>query len=380
MSGLWSRFADYIRETDKILLSICLFTSFYGAAIVLSATRFTGTSRAFFVQLLGILLGLVAAVTISSISSYDRFVQAWPAFAIVAVGLVALTFFIGYAPEGTDDKAWIKLPAGMSFQPSELLKIAFTITFARHVSAIEGKESTFKNLILLCMHGAVPILLIHFQGDDGTALILAVMFIVMMFAAGVKLRYFLIAFALLAAAAPIMWVGVMSDDQKSRFEILFDLESDLYGKGWQQWRARTAMANGGFFGQGYMKGDFVQGNKLPKGYNDFIFSSAGEELGMLGLLAIMALLLAICIRILIVAHKAKNKAGKIICAGVFAMIATQSIINIGMCTCLLPVIGITLPFFSAGGTSIVATFLGIGLVTNVYMHRANRVMYLNDDY
>lgn len=101
---------------------------------------------------------------------------------------------------------------------------------------------------------------------------------------------------------------------------------------------------------------------------------------MLGLLAIMALLLAICIRILIVAHKAKNKAGKIICAGVFAMIATQSIINIGMCTCLLPVIGITLPFFSAGGTSIVATFLGIGLVTNVYMHRANRVMYLNDDY
>ena len=380
MSWLWSRIADFIRETDKVLLSVCLFTSLFGAAIVLSATRFTGTSRAFFVQLFGVLLGLIAAVIISKITSYDRFVQAWPVFAIVAVGLVVLTFFIGYAPEGTDDKAWIKLPAGMSFQPSELLKIAFTVTFAKHVSSIEGKENSFKNIILLCIHGAFPVMLIHLQGDDGTALILAFMFVVMMFAAGIKLRYFLIALGLIVVAAPILWVGVMSDDQKSRFEILFNLESDLYGKGWQQWRARTAMANGGLFGQGYMQGEFVQGNKLPKGYNDFIFASAGEELGMLGLIAIMGLLLAICIRILIVAHRSKNKAGKIICSGIFAMIATQSIINIGMCTCMLPVIGITLPFFSAGGTSLFTTFLGIGLVNNVYMHRANRVMYLNDDY
>ena len=189
----------------------------------------------------------------------------------------------------------------------------------------------------------------------------------------------MIALAAAAAAAPIVWVGVLSDDQKDRFLILFNPEADLYGKGWQQWRARTAMANGGFWGQGYMKGDFVQGNKLPKGYNDFIFASAGEELGMFGLITIMVLLLAICIRILIVAHRAKNKAGKIICCGIFAMIAAQSILNIGMCVSLLPVIGITLPFFSAGGTSVVATFLGIGLVINVYMHRANRVMYLNDD-
>ncbi len=380
MSWLWGRIADFIRETDKILLSICLFTSFFGAAIVLSATRFTGTSRAFFVQLLGILIGFIAAVFISKITSYDRFVKAWPVFAAVAVGLVVLTFFIGYAPEGTDDKAWIKLPAGMSFQPSELLKIAFAITFAKHVSSIEGKENSFKNILLLCIHGAFPVLLIHFQGDDGTALILAIMFAVMMFASGIKLRYFVIALLALAVAAPILWVGFLSEDQKSRFEILFNLEADLYGKGWQQWRARTAMANGGFFGQGYMQGEFVQGNKLPKGYNDFIFASAGEELGMLGLIAIMGLLMAICVRILIVAHKSKNKAGKIICSGIFAMIAAQCIINIGMCTCLLPVIGITLPFFSAGGTSVVATFLGIGLVNNVYMHRANRVMYLHDDF
>lgn len=379
MSGLWSRFADYIRETDKVLFSICIFTSFYGAAIILSATRFTGSARSFTVQLAGILLGIIAAVFISRVTSYDRFVRLWPVFAVVAVGLVGLTFLIGYAPEGTDDKAWIKLPGGMSFQPSELLKIAFTITFARHVSAIEGKESSLKNVLLLCLHGAVPILLIHIQGDDGTALVLAIMFVVMMFAAGIKLRYFMIALAAAAAAAPIVWVGVLSDDQKDRFLILFNPEADLYGKGWQQWRARTAMANGGFWGQGYMKGDFVQGNKLPKGYNDFIFASAGEELGMFGLITIMVLLLAICIRILIVAHRAKNKAGKIICCGIFAMIAAQSILNIGMCVSLLPVIGITLPFFSAGGTSVVATFLGIGLVINVYMHRANRVMYLNDD-
>ena len=140
------------------------------------------------------------------------------------------------------------------------------------------------------------------------------------------------------------------------------------------------MANGGFFGKGYLKGDFVQNGSVPKGYNDFIFASTGEELGMLGLLVIILLLAAICVRILFVAHHSKDKQGMIICVGLFGMLAAQSIMNIGMCVSLLPVIGITLPFFSAGGTSLLANFIGIGLVLNVYMHRNRRQMYLRDDY
>lgn len=380
MSRILSRIADYIRETDKLLMSLCLFASLFGAAMVLSTTHYTGSLRAFFVQIGAIAIGVAAAIVVSILVDYHTILKWWPIYMGIALAAVMLTFVIGYAPTGTDDKAWLLLPGGMSLQPSELLKIAFIITFAKHVSAIDEEVISFKNVILLCIHGAAPVVLIHIQGDDGTALVLAVIFIGMLFAAGVRLRYFALAGLLAAISAPILWFVVMNDDQQERIKILFNPESDLYGGGWQQWRARIAMANGGFWGRGYLKGEFVQSNSVPMGHNDFMFASIGEELGMFGLMVIMLLFVAIGIRILVVAHKARDKAGVIICTGIFSMLAIQVILNIGMCVSVLPVIGITLPFFSAGGTSLVATYLGIGLVINVYMHRANQVMYLNDEF
>lgn len=380
MSRLLGKIADYFRETDKVLILLCVSASLYGSLMVLSTTRYTGSSRAFFVQLAALAIGVAAAVMISVLFDYNTVVKWWIVPAAVALILVGLTFVIGYAPAGTDDKAWLKLPLGMSFQPSELLKIAFIITFAKHISVLADRVNSLINILALCLHGAIPVLLIHIQGDDGTALVLAIIFLAMMFAAGVRLRYFAIAGVLAACAAPVLWFVVMNDDQRNRVKILFNPELDLYGGGWQQWRARVAMANGGFWGKGFLKGDFVQKGSVPEGHNDFIFSSIGEELGFLGLIAVVAILLAIVIRILIIAHHAKDKQGTIICSGIFGMLAAQMILNIGMCVSLLPVIGITLPFFSAGGTSLVATYLGIGLVLNVYMHRNRRPMYLRDDF
>ena len=380
MSRLLGKIADYFRETDKVLILLCVSASLYGSLMVLSTTRYTGSSRAFFVQLAALAIGVAAAVMISVLFDYNTVVKWWIVPAAVALILVGLTFVIGYAPAGTDDKAWLKLPLGMSFQPSELLKIAFIITFAKHISVLADRVNSLINILALCLHGAIPVLLIHIQGDDGTALVLAIIFLAMMFAAGVRLRYFAIAGVLAACAAPVLWFVVMNDDQRNRVKILFNPELDLYGGGWQQWSARVAMANGGFWGKGFLKGDFVQKGSVPEGHNDFIFSSIGEELGFLGLIAVVAILLAIVIRILIIAHHAKDKQGTIICSGIFGMLAAQMILNIGMCVSLLPVIGITLPFFSAGGTSLVATYLGIGLVLNVYMHRNRRPMYLRDDF
>jgi len=378
VSNILGKIADYFRETDKVLLSICTFASLFGCIMVMSTTNYTGSLNEFYVQLGALVLGLITVVIVSGFIDYETIAKHKFIIAGIVLTLVGLTFFIGYAPAGTDDKAWLKLPGGITFQPSELLKIAFIITFASHVKSIENNINKPLNLLLLCVHGAVPILLIHFQGDDGSALVIAFIFVSMMFAAGVKLRYFLIAIGSAVIMSPILWFIVMNDDQRKRFEVLFNPEEDLYGGGWQQWRARIAMANGGWFGKGLFKGDFVQANAIPEQYNDFIFSSIGEELGFIGLIAVLVLEVAICVRLLILAHHARDKMGVIICSGLFGLFAAQTILNVGMCSSLLPVIGITLPFFSAGGSSMICTYIGIGLAVNVYMQRNQHVVYLNE--
>ena len=170
----------------------------------------------------------------------------------------------------------------------------------------------------------------------------------------------------------------MNDEHRERIKMMFDIEGDIKGIGYQQWRGRVALANGGVFGQGFLQGDLTQAGVIPEGHNDFIFVSIGEELGMVGCIVVIILLAAICLRCIRIARISNNDAGKYICVGVFAMLFAQSVINIGMCTSVLPVIGVTLPFFSAGGTSLLCLYLGIGLALNVYMHRNSRTIYLHD--
>lgn len=205
------------------------------------------------------------------------------------------------------------------------------------------------------------------------------MFLGMMFAAGLKLRYWIAAFAAAAVAVPLIYFLVMNDDQRSRIVSMFDIEGDLLGAGWQQWRGRIALANGGIFGQGLFNGSLTQvKNGIPEGYNDFIFTCIGEELGMLGCIAVVLLLFAICLRILHVGKSTNDKLGFYICIGVFSMLAAQIIINLGMCLSVLPVIGVTLPFFSAGGTSLLCLYIGIGVVMSVHMHRSSLTLHLHD--
>ena len=320
--------------------------------------------------------GLVAAIIISNIN-YKTMQKWWVLAALLGLVPVILTFFIGFAPAGTDDKAWLWLPGNVSFQPSELLKICFVITFSAHLSKVKDKINKFKVLIPLLIHGGFPILLIHFQGDDGTAIVFGVMLLCMLFSAGLKIRYFAIAGILAVIAAPIAFFLLLNEDQKARILYLFDLESNLQGIGYQQWMGRVAMANGGIFGQGLFKGALTQSQGVPKGYNDFIFVCIGEELGILGCIAVLLLLGAICFRCIRIARLSQDDSGMYIAVGIFAMIFTQAIINIGMCTSLLPVIGITLPFFSAGGSSLLCLMCGVGVALSVYKHRNAGLIYLH---
>ena len=376
MGRIISRIADYIRETDKLMLIFCIFATSYGSLAVYSSTRYLNTLRPLLVQLIGMFVGIVAAIVISTID-FDRLVKYWYLFVPLGVIPVILTFFIGWAPEGTDDKAWLDL-GFTTFQPSELLKICFIITFSAHLSKAKPSINKLKTLIPVCLHGLVPVVLIHFQGDDGTALVFAVMMLCMMWAAGVSWKYFVLAFTAIVAASPVIYFVIMNDEQRTRIINMFDVESDIMGATYQPYRGRMALANGGFSGQGLFKGSLTQVGGVPEGQNDFIFVSIGEELGFLGCMAVLIVLAAICLRAINVARVCTKQSGKIICVGFFGMMLAQIIMNIGMCVALLPVIGVTLPFFSAGGTSLICIYLGVGLVLSVYKHRNSRTLYLRD--
>ena len=201
--------------------------------------------------------------------------------------------------------------------------------------------------------------------DDGTALVFLFIFVCMIFSAGLQLRYVLAAIGLAAAAVPVAWFYIMSDDQKLRILALFYPELDTAGILYQQYNAKIAIGSGGGFGEGLFVGEHVY---VPEIYNDFIFSFAGQAVGFVGCMGIILLLFALCSRFLYIARKSGDLLGGFVGVGLFATFAFQTIINIGMNLSILPVIGITLPLFSAGGTSVLTLYLGIGLALSVYMH------------
>ena len=376
MRHLMAKIADFFRESDKILLLISFFATAFGCMAVLSSTLYKESYRPVMVQSLCMVAGIIAAMVISTID-YEKILARWYLIGFVGLTLTILTFFIGFAPEGTDDRAWLDL-GFTTFQPSELLKICFIITFSLHLRKIKPNINKLKYLVPLALHGATPVVLILIQGDYGTALVFAVMVVFMMWAGGVSWKYFLLAFGGIAAASPIAYFFLLNEQHRKRILTMFSSEKDIQGIDFQQWRGCVALANGGFTGQGFMQGDLTQAGAVPEGHNDFIFVSIGEEFGFLGCLAVILLIGGICIRCMRTAKVCTNDAGKYICIGVFSMIFAQAVINIGMCTSLLPVIGVTLPFFSAGGTSLFCLFLGVGLVLSVYMHRNSRTIYLHD--
>lgn len=374
MRNIFAKFADFVRESDKVLLSLLFLAAGYGCIAVFSATHYMESLRPFLVHSFCLVAGF-GVIFVVSLFEYDRYTKYWPLFAVLGIVPVILTFFIGFAPEGTDDKAWLDLGI-TTFQPSELLKICFVITFSTHLAKAGKNINKIKTLIPICIHGAIPVVLIHLQGDDGTALVFAVMVVLMLWSAGVSWKYFVAAFSALLVASPIIYFFIMNDTHRERLKNMFDIDADIKGVGWQQYRGRQALANGGLFGQGYLNGDLTQIGKsgVPEGHNDFIFVTIGEELGFFGCLAVIIILGAICIRCLQVAKLSAKNDGKYICVGIFAMLFAQIVINIGMCTSITPVIGVTLPFFSAGGTSLLCLFLGIALVHNVYMNRNSRTI------
>lgn len=356
-------------NTDKILWLLTLSATAYSFILIYSMQRATD-SNYLKSQFFAVTIGIVGAI-ILSIIDYTNILRFWYVAVIIGLLLAGSVFIFGITVSGTDDTAWISLPGGITFQPSELIKICFIITFSKHLTYLIEKDmiKNIKGVLLLLIHAIIPVVIIHIQGDDGSALIFLMMFAIMSFTAGVQLRYFVGAIIGILICAPIIWNFIMNDEHRNRIIALFDLDGNaLTDYGWQQYQGKVSIASGGTFGTGLGNGTRVQNNIVPEQQNDFIFTVAGEELGFVGCLLLILILILLMIKIVMIAIKSKDVAGTSICYGLFGMLATQTIINLGMVLGFLPVIGITLPFFSQGGTSAMSMFFGVGLVQSVYIH------------
>lgn len=355
---------SFVRYSNLRLILLCLIVSTYGCILVFSAAHGFGEGLSgSIIQIAASLCGLIVAIFISRIE-YETICALWPLWSAISLLLVLLTYTsLGLNATGTDDTAWLAI-GPITFQPAELLKISFIISFATHLTRVQDHIHEFKTVLLLCLHGGFHILLVFMQGDDGTALVFIAIFLSMLLISGVNLLYYILGFAGVCTLVPILWTFFMDEEKKARFLCIFPpfVEKYLNSAGWQQFEALKSIGTGQLTGVGYLNGT---NPSLFARNNDLIFIVAAEEFGFLGGMLLLFLLAALMIELYRCAKNAKDSLGSYLCTGMMAYIGFQSLINLGMNLRLLPVIGITLPFFSDGGSSVATLYLGIGLILSV---------------
>ncbi|MEA5010400.1 MAG: FtsW/RodA/SpoVE family cell cycle protein [Angelakisella sp.] len=361
----------FYQSTDKSIwvvalgltaLSVLLLTGIYECGYV--------QKRTVEVQIIAAGIGVVAAIIAASFDPEDL-AGLWKLYVPPVVLLMVMTYFMGTIREGSTNKSWLDL-GFVSIQPSEFLKIAFILTFSLHLSKVKEDINEPHTLFWVLVHGAVPVGMVLLQKDAGVALIVAFIMVSMLFAAGIAGRYIAMAAGALVVALPVLWFGILSEYQKLRIMVLFDPEHDPLGITYQQNRGLTAIGSGQIFGIGVFNENHIY---VPENYNDFIFTFLGESFGFVGCLLVIVALAYLCGKILHTAIESRSSVGRFVCVGVFAMIAFQAVINIGMCLMVMPVIGITLPLLSGGGSSVLSVYIGLGMVLGVYAD-SNRNMFI----
>ena len=376
-----------LKETDFILFLLCFFTTAFGVLMVTSATRNEAIesgdliSRDCLVMILAASVGMIIGIFISFLD-YDAVVGLAPFIGGFCLLLMLSLFIFG---EGTEDRpdaiCWIPIiktdSFTVNFQPSELVKIGFMVTFTAHIEAVKDNINSLKNVVLLAVHALIPIGIIILTDDLGSAIVFALMFVGMMFVAGVKMRYFAVAFGAIIAFVPLLWTQFLASFHKRRILAIYypdALSPDVYRDVvYQQQRGLNAIGSGRFWGDGLFKGTYTQSAAgVPVNESDMVFTVIGEELGFVGCIALLTVMALIIARIVRVGKMSRNLTGSLLCFGAAFMIGAQTVINIGMCLMLLPSIGITLPFVSAGGSSNLCVYFAVGIVMSVYRFNCNR--------
>ena len=323
-----------------------------------------GTARMYATQLYAIVIGMGALVFMLSID-YRTFTDKSHLIYIGVCALLLYVMFFGMVQMGA--RRWIPLRV-FNLQPSEFTKIAVALVLAKFYGENRGAPS-WTDLAIGGALTAVPLLLIAKEPDLGTAVTLMPVFLAVAYLAGMRMRILGLMFLCLLLAAPVAWKFALKDYQKSRVSTFLDPSQDAKGAGYQQIQARITVGSGGLSGKGFRQGTQGQLRFLPVAHNDFIFSVLAEEQGFAGVLVALGLYLFVILRALEAARLAKDRLGSYLVLGVLASFTFQVVYNITMSAGLAPVKGLTLPLMSYGGSSMIATLAGFGLILNVRMRR-----------
>ena len=365
-------FTGWIQQVDLVLLALCTGTTLFGCLMIASATRYTGSYKNVIVQIAALGLGIVAYILMSMLD-LNEIGKHWKWLLGGSLVLILLLKTPLGMDGGTGNRAWLGLKNfPVNLQPVEIVKITFIIVLARQLQYLQEQRDLkpIPSVGMLAGHLVLVVgLYAAISGDMGSALVLIFIFACMCFVAGVAKRWFVLGLLGGGFAFYVLWeTDKINPYMKDRFLTLFDHNMDPLGIGWQQTRSLLALGGGKLTGQGLFNGTQTQSASawsLPARHTDFIFSVIGEELGLLGCLLTILLLAAIIFRCVLIARHAQTKTDMYICVGVAAMLIFQTISNIGMCLFVMPVIGLTLPFISYGGSSIVTLFAAMGMVSGI---------------
>ena len=363
---------DAFRKGDRLLLLLCLIATAFGCLMIASATNHAGAERYLVIQIGAAVLGVFLYAIISSIDA-EFFTE--HRTALVIFNSLLLLMLIPFGETISGNRSWLNFPfLPFNIQPAEICKITYILIMASVMSAHQNRLSSVSSVVHMVLHLILLVgLNMVLSRDAGVSLIFVFIFVGMAFAGGVNLIWFLLAGGGIALAFPLLWNYVMDNYQKLRIEALFNPEIDPYGTGvrYDIVRILRSLTGGGMTGQGLFEGNRTQQGALHSQHTDYIFSAIGEELGYLGCILTVVFLGLIVARCIWVGTRSQDNMRRLICFGAAAALIFQIVSNVGMCIGVTPVIGLTLPFISYGGSSLVSLYAMMGLVSGVYARPAS---------
>lgn len=360
---------DFVRRADMFLFTVSVICALYGIVVIASATKSyeNGSAQFVIVQTLALVLGILLFIAMTVID-VDIFAQHWTwLYGLSALLLLSLIPF--GAVSDTGNNGWLRF-FGIGIQPTEIVKLAFIIVLAKQLAYLKDYKNlnSVTSVAQIVGHFILMFGLILVTAQDlGSALVYFFIFAVMLFVAGVKIYWFIMGAAAIACMVPIFWTYFLEDYQRNRILAPYDssIDPDNTGINWQQNQSKIALASGQLTGTGLGEGTQSQSNAIPGKHTDFIFAVIGEELGLIGACLVLLLLMIIVVRCIQVGLRSGSTMSMLVCFGVTATVVFQTFENVGMCIGSAPVVGITLPFFSYGGSSLFSMFAAMGLVSGI---------------